>query len=299
MNLLFLEQQPRFIGGSERMGLALCAHAQAHGHHSWLVHGEPGDMVAAYAAAGASCMQRPVAPLAARHPREALRSIAALRGVVQSKRIDVIFTSQVSCVSLLAAVGRTTAAHTAVHLGLFYDFPSPLFRASRHAIDLGIAPSEHTAAAWRRRGWPSGALQVIRNGVDTAVFSPGDGREAARTRLGVDAAARPLVAYVGRLVAEKGIFTLMRALAWHRRAGGAGHLLFAGYAPADEAAQLARIAREEKLADDDWDIRPATDKPEDIYRAADLVVVPSEWDEPFGLVPLEAMAPLLASSGLV
>jgi glycosyltransferase involved in cell wall biosynthesis len=28
----------------------------------------------------------------------------------------------------------------------------------------------------------------------------------------------------------------------------------------------------------------------DRYRSADVVVFPSEWDEPFGLVPLEAMA---------
>jgi glycosyltransferase involved in cell wall biosynthesis len=290
MKLLFLEYQPRFVGGSERMALALCRYMQIRGHQSWLVYGEPGDMVAAYAAAGAQCRKLPVAPLAVRHPWKAARSIKALRGIVQRERIDAIFTSQVSYVSLLAAMRCTTAARTVVHLGLTYDFSSPLFRASQHAIDLGVAPSPHTAEGWSRRGWPPDALQVIPNGVDTTVFCPGDGREKARARIGVADAARPLVVYVGRLVAEKGIFTLLRAMALYRQRGGAGHLLFAGAAPADETARLSRIAREEKLAEGDWEIRPATAKPEDIYRAADLVVVPSEWDEPFGLVPLEAMA---------
>jgi glycosyltransferase involved in cell wall biosynthesis len=290
MNLLFLEQQPRFGGGSERMSLALCKHAQAHRHQSWLVHGEPGDMVAAYAAAGAQCRQLPVAPVAVRHPWQALRSFAALRQLVRRERIDVVFTSQISYVSLLAAVRRTTSARTVVHLGVAYDFPSSLFRASQRTIDLGIAPSEHTAAAWRRRRWPAHALQVIPNGIDTTVFCPGDGREAARERIGVSATARPLVAYVGRMVPEKGIFTLVRAMARHRQRGGMGYLLFAGFAPGDATPHLARTARELKLTAEDWEVRPATAKPEDIYRAADLVVVPSEWDEPFGLVPLEAMA---------
>ena len=290
MNLLFLEREPRFIGGSERMGLALCKHAQAHGHRCWLVHGEPGDMVAAYAAAGARCIQRPVIPFAVRRPAEAARSFLALRGVVKREHIEVVFSSLISYVSLMAAVGRTTDARTVVHLGLTYDFSSPLFRAGQHAIDLGVTPSEHTAQGWRERGWPPGALQIIPNGIDTSVFSPGDGRDAARARIGVAPTAGPLVAYVGRLVPEKGIFTLMRAMARYRRTGGAGHLLYAGAASADEAAQLARIAREETLADRDWEIRTPTTQPEDIYRAADLIAMPSEYDESFGLVPLEAMS---------
>ena len=44
------------------------------------------------------------------------------------------------------------------------------------------------------------------------------------------------------------------------------------------------------MSQDAWQLRPPTSAPEDVYRAADLVVVPSEWDEPFGLVPIEAAA---------
>jgi glycosyltransferase involved in cell wall biosynthesis len=290
VRLLFLEQHPCFIGGSERMSLALCRHARARGHAAWLVHAEPGDMVAAYAAVGAPCRQLPVRPLAVRHPVAAWRSFVALRGFVRQEGIDLVFTSLVSYVSLLGALGSTTRIRTVVHLGLPFDFASPLFRTGVRRIDLGVAPSPHTAADWRERGWPAARIRIIPNGVDTAVFSPGCGREEARQRLDLSPTTRPLVAYVGRLVAEKGIFTLMRAMAQHRRAGGTGFLLFGGAAPAAEVEQLAGIAREEHLAEKDWAVRPATSTPEDIYRAADLVVVPSEWEEPFGLVPLEAMA---------
>jgi glycosyltransferase involved in cell wall biosynthesis len=290
VNVLFLEQAPSFGGGSERMSLALCQHALQRGHRTWLVHAAAGDMVPAYARAGATCRELPVTPVAVRHPLTAWRSFSGLRALVRQARIDVLFTSQVNYVSLLAAVGRWTGVRTSVHLGLTYDYPSPVFRTGMRLIDLAVTPSEHTADGWRRRDWPARSLRVIPNAVDTGVFHPGDGREAARRRLALSRSPAPLVAYVGRLVPDKGIFTLARAFARYRRLGGDGHLLFVGTAPGPEAAQLRQVATEEGLAGDVWSIRPATSVPEDVYRAADLIVVPSEWDEPFGLVPLEAMA---------
>jgi glycosyltransferase involved in cell wall biosynthesis len=191
---------------------------------------------------------------------------------------------------LLAAAGRLTGAGTAVHLGLVYDFPSPVFRNSVRRIRLGLAPSPHTASAWIQRGWPASSIQVIPNGVDTRVFNSAISRTASRQMLGGPEPDQPLVAYVGRLVREKGIFTLLRAFASHRQAGGAGHLLLAGHAPGQEVAELGQLAGELKLPADAWEVRPPTSQPETVYRAADVVVVPSEWDEPFGLVPLEAMA---------
>ena len=290
VNLLFLEQQPRFIGGSERMSLALCRHAVARGHRTFLAYSEPGDMVEAYANSGAQVRQREIRPLAVRRPLRCVQSLRGLIRLVQHDGIDWVFTSQVSYVSLLAAVGRLTRARAAVHLGLVYDFPSPLFRLGRRHIQLGVAPSAHAAAAWRQRGWPASSLAVIPNGVDTTVFNGSVTRDGSRHVLGLPPAAQPLVAYVGRLVAEKGIFTLLRAYAAWRRTSVGGLLLLAGHASGGEVAALRRLATELHLPDDTWQVRPPTSRPEEIYRAADVVVVPSEWDEPFGLAPLEAMA---------
>lgn len=290
MRLLFLEEHPRFIGGSERMSLALCRHAVRRGHAAWLAHAEAGDMAPAYAAAGGDCRQVPVRPIAVREPATAWRSCGSLRTLVRSERIDVIFTSQVNFASLLAVVGMVTGALTAMHLGLVYDYPSPVFRFGMRRIALAVAPSTHTAEGWRARGWPTRSLRVIPNGVDTETFSAGDGRRAARARLGLGDRHEPLVAYVGRLVPEKGIFTLVRAFAGYRRSGGAGHLLFVGQGAASASAALRAVASDARLSDDEWEIRPAMAAPEDVYRAADLVVVPSECDEAYGLVPLEAMA---------
>lgn len=245
-------------------------------------------MVAAYAAAGVSCWPCPARPLAVRRPMTAARSIASAVRLVRRTRAQVLFTSQVSYVALLAAVKALTGVRTAVHLGLVYDYPSPVFWRGVQSIDVGIAPSAHTAAGWRERGWPDATLRIIPNGVDTTVFCPGE-RAVARRALGLSS-DEPVVAYVGRLVKEKGIFTLLRAMSEHRKSGGHGALIFVGDAPADEREQLARLANDEGYAEARLRILPATSTPEIVYRAADVVVVPAEWDEPFGLVPLEAAA---------
>src|ERR1041385_4695531 len=151
MRLLFLEERPRFGGGWERMSLALCQHAIARGHQAWLAFAADGDMVPAYATAGASVHQLPVVPIAVRHPLTAWRSIPSLRQLGKAARIDLVFTSQVNYVSLLAAVGKSVGVRTAVHLGLAYDYPSPVFRTGMRLIDVGFSPSEHTAAEWRAR----------------------------------------------------------------------------------------------------------------------------------------------------
>lgn len=287
MRLLFLEETPRFGGGSERMSLALCQYAAAHGHDTVLAYAQPGDMVEAYRRAGAACHQIAARPLAVRRPVQVARSIAELVRLTRQTRPDVLFTSQVNYVSLLATAAWLTRSASAVHLGLTYDYDSPLFRAGMRRISLGVAPSAHTADDWRERGWPATSLRVIPNGVDTARFSPADGRAAARARCGFSPTG-DLIAFVGRLVPAKGIFTLLRAFAACHRARPGARLVFVGAGNDAEVSVLRALAKEEQLPDSAWQVRSATPVPEDIYRAADLVVVPSQWEEPFGLVPLEA-----------
>jgi glycosyltransferase involved in cell wall biosynthesis len=201
MRLLFLEETPRFGGGSERMTLSLCEYAASHGHETTLAHADAGEMVDAYRRAGTACHRIPARPLAARRPFDAARSLRALVTLARHVRADVLFTSQVNYVSLIAASAWITRSVSAVHLGLTYDYNSPLFRTGMRHISLGVAPSTHTAQGWIDRGWPPASLSVIPNGVDTARFSRGDGREIARSRCGFPTTGE-LVAYVGRLVPE-------------------------------------------------------------------------------------------------
>ncbi len=98
----------------------------------------------------------------------------------------------------------------------------------------------------------------------------------------------PLVTYLGRLTEAKGIRTLMAA--WDCFAGGGGtrglHLAIAGSGPL--AGDLAAWAHGRPGIE----LHGLLDRQEctRLVQRSAAVVVPSEWEEPFGLVVVEAMA---------
>ena len=149
--------------------------------------------------------------------------------------------------------------------------------AASHA-DVTVAVSDENAAEGRGvLGARAAAnLRVIANGVDVDRFRP-DGPAASRP----DA---PLVTCVGRLTEAKGQAVLIRAFAGLRETGATLRLV--GEGDAEEA--LRTLAAEVGVTDRvEW--AGNSEAPEQEYRAADVVVVPSRWDG-LSLVLLEAMA---------
>ncbi|MFP5377415.1 MAG: glycosyltransferase [Acidimicrobiia bacterium] len=148
-------------------------------------------------------------------------------------------------------------------------------------------------------GAPADRVSVIPCGVDLSTFSP-DGEAEARP------AGLHRIVVVSRLVERKGIGNVVAALP---TVPGA-ELVVAGGPPAaclasdPEVRRLDRLARAAGVADR-VELRGQVDRTElpALLRSADVVVcVP--WYEPFGIVPLEAMAcgvPVVASAvgGLV
>jgi D-inositol-3-phosphate glycosyltransferase len=133
---------------------------------------------------------------------------------------------------------------------------------------------------------------VVPHGVDRALFHPGD-RAAARAALGI--AHRHVLAFVGRLQPLKApdVAVLTLAALRRRRPDLDVELLVVGGASGNgdgEPARLVRLAAEAGVGDR---VRFLAPRPHDrlatIYRAADLVLMPS-WSESFGLVALEAQA---------
>jgi glycosyltransferase involved in cell wall biosynthesis len=133
-------------------------------------------------------------------------------------------------------------------------------------------------------GAPRAHIDVVGSGVDRTRFTP-DGPRAPRGR-------RPRLLVVGRLVPRKGVDDAIATLPWLPDA----ELVIAGGPDAaaldgdPEVVRLRQRARELGVADR---VRflgrvPHDELPAQI-RAADLVVC-LPWYEPFGIVPLEAMA---------
>ena len=130
--------------------------------------------------------------------------------------------------------------------------------------------------------------RFIANGVDTAVFGYGDAaaRQAARTRLGLPAAARRIALYVGRFLFMKGL-PVIHALA--ARLPDTLFVLIGGGSIDPARWGLPNVA-----------VVPFVDQPalRDYYWASDALLLPSTG-EGFPLVVMEAMVcgcPALVSS---
>ncbi len=102
--------------------------------------------------------------------------------------------------------------------------------------------------------------------------------------------------YVGRVVEQKGVSTAIEALPL---LPPSARLRIVGEGDSAYRQELERLASELGVSDR-VSFEPARSQAElaEVYRAADAIVFPVLWAEPWGLVPLEAMAlgrPVLAT----
>jgi glycogen synthase len=128
--------------------------------------------------------------------------------------------------------------------------------------------------------WSMEDTTIVYSGIDGSLFTPTGSPPGERPWAGH-------LLYVGRYDPRKGIETAIRAMA---QLDADATLEVQGTGDPSERDRLVALARELGVADR---VRfGAVDRAELVarYRAADAVVFPSEWEEPFGLVPLEAMA---------
>jgi glycogen synthase len=147
--------------------------------------------------------------------------------------------------------------------------------------DLGSAARwvfvSETVRARAAERWELEDTAIAHSGVDLSLFIPAPERPEWRGRL----------LYVGRIDERKGIETAVRAL--ERLPGATLSVVGSG----DEAyLERLRSVADETGTEDRIAFRPGAPRQElpAIYAESDAVVFPVLWEEPWGLVPLEAMA---------
>lgn len=167
---------------------------------------------------------------------------------------------------------------------LLRRYPWPFAAMERYNlrhVEHALVGSATAAQIWRQKGY-AGALTVLPQfGVDPAIFSP-----PAAPR----APAPVQLAYVGRLVPEKGVDLFIEALS-----GLAGDWRATILGSGPEADRLAAQARAGGIAER-VTFRapiPSMEMPR-FYQTVDVLVLPSRrqknWTEQFGRVLIEAMA---------
>jgi len=134
---------------------------------------------------------------------------------------------------------------------------------------------------------PHDKVTVIPNGVEVSTFNLNINREEVKRRYGIKPNER-IVLFIGRLVPQKGVDMLIKAVPLIIQRHRDARILIAG--DGWSRTYLEELVKSMNLGDhvrflgfiSDWELA-------DLMVAADVLVVPSVY-EPFGIVALEGMA---------
>jgi len=164
-------------------------------------------------------------------------------------------------------------------------YPFPFNCMERYVLrkaDYALMGNQASLEVWRAKGYTGPARVIPQFGVDPDIFSlakrhPNDGRGL-------------VVGYAGRLVPEKGVDLLLRAV-WQMP--GQARLSIAGDGP--ERENLERLANELGLRSQvTFESQLPSTRMAGFYQTLDVLVLPSRslpnWQEQFGRVLIEAMA---------
>jgi glycosyltransferase involved in cell wall biosynthesis len=166
-------------------------------------------------------------------PFAAMTTIAALRRIHRSVAPDITHhvALQATVLGLIAALGRPTATVNAF-IGLGYSFTSnsPKAFALRKAISpaLQFLIGGDRSVALVQNGDDSAALLALGIAKDSIVLIAGSGVDVARFTPLAEPPGPPTFGFVGRLLDDKGIRTLIAAQRLLRARGLDSRLLIAG-----------------------------------------------------------------------
>jgi glycogen synthase len=315
--MLSWEYPPLVVGGLGRHVEALACELAAQGHDVRVVtRGESPD-ASTETRDGVRIVRAAADPIAIDFTTETLLAwsqaaehalLRAALPLVKRWRPDVVHAHDwlvaQSAVTLTAATGaRLVATLHATEAGRHQGWlPRPLNLAI-HSVERWLAQHADTVITCsttmhdevtRLFELPADRVRVIPNGIDAERWTaPTRAKAARRAELATDG---PLLVYVGRLVHEKGVQTLLRALRPLRETHPGLRLVVAGTGV--HGPNLHALARRLRIARAvDWlGFVPEEELPT-LLGAADVVVVPSLY-EPFGIVALEAAvagAPLVVA----
>jgi glycosyltransferase involved in cell wall biosynthesis len=262
----------------------------------------PGSDAASLETAGIShtavTMTRRLTPLAD------LRSLVRLYRLMRRRGFTLVHTHNPKpglLAQLAARLAGVPLIVNTLHGFYFHDHMHPWLRRFYVAVeriaarcsDLILFQNEEDMATAIREGIARPQqIRYLGNGIDVRRFDPGAVTEEVRRRtrasLGIEAHA-PVVGFVGRLVAEKGLRELLQAVPLVRQRFPEARFLLVGGTDAEKADGLSPdVARALGVADACVFAGVRADMPE-LYRAMDVFALPS-YREGFPRAPLEASA---------
>ncbi|MEM1128702.1 MAG: glycosyltransferase [Bacteroidota bacterium] len=228
------------------------------------------------------------------------------RDLLRTHAPDVVFVHHEPYGLATAQLYAANAAVRRCPIGFFTwqnipkRYPAPFRQLEQWVYGqsaFACSGSESAADVLRQKGY-TGPIDALPASLDLDLYRPYDGAPALKRELGVEEDV-PLIGFMGRIVEEKGLGTLVQALDQLREQ--AWQVAFIGGGAYE--GELRRMLTQMGLIDRcTWRAYvPHTEAPR-YLSAFDVLVLPSEtrpnWKEQFGRVIIEAMAcgtPVLGS----
>lgn len=275
------------IGGVELSMLQVAQQLVARGHAVSALYVTPGSNLPAWRALADDLRQVRSFDCTQAHFLGDLTRLPAAVRAARALSPEVVYLNRAEQMVFGLLASRFSRAPLVVHLRTHLHFPGVTV-AGRMAAHF-IAVSDFVRDHWIAAGVPADKITTVHNGIDPAAYPAGGlgERAVARAALGLPADVYTVL-YYGRVSDGKGVGTLLEA--WRRLGLGPdqARLVIVGGSPPHRADAFERDLRDRQPDGCHWlpmtaDVMPA-------LHAADTVVLPAEWQEPFGRVVIEGMS---------
>jgi glycosyltransferase involved in cell wall biosynthesis len=302
MQILTIAEGLDAQGGLERAQLQACRELRAHGHRMDLLYTQPGDLAGEWDL----IIDRKVRVRGYRLSRDrpCATGSAALDAANAIRRLapDLVYFHNPYHAPSIALSRRPSVCH--LHL----PAPAKLSRQDMFGlrrVRAFISVSRFTANQWRTDlDRDIGNFAVVPNAVDVDRFRPIDDsdRQVLRASLGLPV-DRFLVVYAGRVVPDKGVDCALEALRllppeeYHLAVAGTSNAASFGGSAAAATAYGSDLRSQYRDVPASW-LGHLNDVSQ-LIAAADVMVLPSRWPDPFPLIVLETLAsgtPIVASA---
>lgn len=273
------------VGGIQRLVVDEANELTRRGHTVWVLTFEPNE-------SGNSMLYALTIPrehvLYIPYPRlRSIKGLVRLASILQKIHPDVVLTHH----WFANTVGRVASRMLGIRFVLSfehstYEHYKPksqllIDRVLQYACTYVVAVSDAVHDSLRTCGIRASRIRVVPNGINLRAYTPTTDDVMSRD---------PTILFVGRLVHDKGVMTLLAALA------GVPQITLDIVGNGPERTRLEGRAKELGIAER-VRFRGALEVTGEVFRRARVVVVPS-LREGFGLVALEALAsgtPVIAS----